>query len=260
MKASRDGPSMAVIRAVSGTGRAMASDVVASGADALSLADVDFAGMNRVSERSPGEIRVNALVEIPSDRSAAAPGQERRKLRLAADCRACQRGRDHDGRELCGWRIARPGCDHCDRCGRACLLLFCSNWQCRYRHHDVEVGILLSRKPSCEAATSLKGLAAEGDGMPNVATCNSVGIGVPVIGASRDGIGAVIARAHQDAGANVAIAGVENVPVGECRSRSEHFWLDARGTATVAVQAARAVWTGVPVDCAAVTARGEMAG
>ena len=76
MKASRDGPSIVVIGAASGTGRAMALDVVASSADALSLADVDAAGPKRVSERLPGEIRVKALVEVPHDWSAAARTRE----------------------------------------------------------------------------------------------------------------------------------------------------------------------------------------
>ena len=78
-----------------------------------------------------------------------------------------------------------------------------------------------------------------------------------MIGASRDGIGAAIARAFQDAGANVVITGVEIVPVGEDRSRSECVQLDLRTTAVAALAACRK-WTDVMVVCAAVTARGEM--
>ena len=145
------------------------------------------------------------------------PGPGRRSVRPPADRWACQRGRDHDARALRGWRNARPGRVHCDHCRRACLLLPRPDWQCRYRHRDVEAGKLASRKSSCEAVTSLKGLKAEGDGMPIVATYVSAGMDTPVIGASRDGIGAAFAHAYQDAGANDVITGVEIVPAGEDR-------------------------------------------
>ena len=176
MNASSDGPFIVAVGAASGTGRPMALAVVASSADALSLADVDTPGLKRISERLSRESRAKSPVEVSSDRSAA----------------------------------ARTGEAECAPSGG---LFPRSSWLCRYWHHDVEAGRLVSRKSSCEAVTTLKGLKAERDGMPNFATCNSVGMGVPVTGECRDGSGAAIARAFQDVGANVIITGVEIVPV-----------------------------------------------
>lgn len=53
MKAIPEEPSVAVIGAASGTGRAKAIDVVVSSADALPLADLKAAGLKRISERLP---------------------------------------------------------------------------------------------------------------------------------------------------------------------------------------------------------------
>ena len=80
---------------------------------------------------------------------------------------------------------------------------------------------------------------------------------VSVIGASRAGIGAAIARAFQDAGADVMITGAEAEPAPEDQGRFGYTQLDV--TDTVAVQAlADATRTlDVLVNCAAITARGE---
>ncbi len=77
---------------------------------------------------------------------------------------------------------------------------------------------------------------------------------VLVIGASRAGIGASIARAFQDAGASVAITGAEPEPAPEDRGRFAYTQLDVTDGPAVAADTAR---LNVLVNCAAITARGE---
>ena len=83
------------------------------------------------------------------------------------------------------------------------------------------------------------------------------GADVLVVGASRAGIGAAIARAFQDAGAKVAITGAETEPAPDDQGRFAYTQLDV--TDTVAVQALADATSSldVLVNCAAITARGE---
>lgn len=83
------------------------------------------------------------------------------------------------------------------------------------------------------------------------------GARVLVVGASRGGIGAAIARAFQDAGAEVAITGVEDAPAEADRGRFAYHRLDV--TDGAAVEALARGWGAldVLVNAAAITARGE---
>lgn len=83
------------------------------------------------------------------------------------------------------------------------------------------------------------------------------GAEVLVIGASRAGIGAAIARAFQDAGASVAITGAEPEPAAEDRARFSYTQLDVTDPEAVQAMAARTARLDVLVNCAAITARGE---
>lgn len=83
------------------------------------------------------------------------------------------------------------------------------------------------------------------------------GAQVLVIGASRAGIGAAIARAFQDAGASVAITGAEPEPAEQDRTRFAYTQLDVTDTAQVAALAARTSTLDILINCAAITARGE---
>jgi NAD(P)-dependent dehydrogenase (short-subunit alcohol dehydrogenase family) len=89
------------------------------------------------------------------------------------------------------------------------------------------------------------------------ATFDFSGAGVVVVGASRAGIGAAVARAFQDAGAIVTITGVEPEPAAEDRERFAYVQLDVRDLAAVRAFAERFNGLDVLVNCAAVTARGE---
>jgi NAD(P)-dependent dehydrogenase (short-subunit alcohol dehydrogenase family) len=89
------------------------------------------------------------------------------------------------------------------------------------------------------------------------ATFDFSGAGVVVVGASRAGIGAAVARAFQDAGAIVTITGVEPEPAAEDRDRFAYVQLDVRDLAAVRGFAERFDGLDVLVNCAAVTARGE---
>jgi len=80
---------------------------------------------------------------------------------------------------------------------------------------------------------------------------------VVVIGASRGGIGATIARAFQDAGASVEITGVEKEPVREDADRFKYSQLDVTDTRAVQSFAAGVGAVDVLVNCAAITRRGE---
>ena len=80
---------------------------------------------------------------------------------------------------------------------------------------------------------------------------------VLVVGASRAGIGAAIARAFQDAGASVAITGAEIEPAPEDRDRFAYAQLDVTDDTAVQALAAATARLDVLVNCAAITARGE---
>lgn len=80
---------------------------------------------------------------------------------------------------------------------------------------------------------------------------------VLVIGASKAGIGAAIARAFQDAGATVTITGAEPEPAAEDRARFAYHQLDVTDAAAVTALAAATPTLDILVNCAAITARGE---
>ncbi|MBI1170598.1 SDR family oxidoreductase [bacterium] len=83
------------------------------------------------------------------------------------------------------------------------------------------------------------------------------GAQVLVVGASRAGIGAAIARAFQAAGAAVQITGAEDAPAEEDRARFAYTRLDVTDLGAVQALAARTVTLDILVNCAAITARGE---
>lgn len=80
---------------------------------------------------------------------------------------------------------------------------------------------------------------------------------VLVIGASRAGIGAAIARSFQDAGATVTITGAEPEPAEEDRERFAYQQLDVTDLQAVQALAAKTGQLDVLVNCAAITRRGE---
>ena len=80
---------------------------------------------------------------------------------------------------------------------------------------------------------------------------------VLVIGASRAGIGAAIARAFLVAGAKVGITGAEVEPAAEDRGRFTYTQLDVTDTAAVQALAASTKSLNILINCAAITARGE---
>ena len=206
MKAIPEGPYVVVIGAAGGSGRATAIDVAASSAGALSLAGLSAAGLKRISGRLPGEIRVKTPVEGPSDAPAARSTGEAERPRsrglpgLAARpgsrrVRAMRMAGSTTGmRYLRSRQARRPSFPRSSR-------------MCRSLPHDAAAGNLVCRKPSCEAATTLKGLTSEEEGMRSAATCISAGREVPVTGASPGGFGAAIARAFRDAVTNAVFAG-----------------------------------------------------
>lgn len=83
------------------------------------------------------------------------------------------------------------------------------------------------------------------------------GADVVVVGASRAGIGAAIARAFQTAGATVEITGAEPEPAPEDAARFDYTQLDVTDGPAVKDFAARHDKVDVLVNCAAITARGE---
>lgn len=83
------------------------------------------------------------------------------------------------------------------------------------------------------------------------------GARVLVIGASRAGIGAAIARGFQAAGATVTITGAESEPAPEDRGRFAYVQLDVCDNAAVTALAQSTEKLDVLVNCAAITARGE---
>ena len=83
------------------------------------------------------------------------------------------------------------------------------------------------------------------------------GVYVLVVGASRAGIGAAIARAFQDAGASVVITGAEPEPAEEDRARFAYTQLDVTDPAAVRALSATTEKLDILVNCAAITSRGE---
>lgn len=83
------------------------------------------------------------------------------------------------------------------------------------------------------------------------------GAEVLVVGASRAGIGAAIARAFQDAGATVAITGAEPEPAPEDQGRFAYTQLDVTDGQAVRDLATRTPRLNILVNCAAITSRGE---
>ncbi len=80
---------------------------------------------------------------------------------------------------------------------------------------------------------------------------------VLVVGASRAGIGAAIARAFQDADATVAITGAEPEPAGQDRDRFAYTQLDVTEAQAVRAFAGSFEQLDILVNCAAITSRGE---
>jgi NAD(P)-dependent dehydrogenase (short-subunit alcohol dehydrogenase family) len=83
------------------------------------------------------------------------------------------------------------------------------------------------------------------------------GAQVLVVGASRAGIGAAIARAFQAAGAKVQITGAEPEPAEEDRARFAYTQLDVTDLAAVRDLSARTPTLDILINCAAITSRGE---
>ncbi len=80
---------------------------------------------------------------------------------------------------------------------------------------------------------------------------------VLVVGASRAGIGAHIARSFQNAGARVTITGAEDKPAFEDQSRFDYVQLDVCDDAAVTALAQSTETLDILVNCAAITRRGE---
>ena len=80
---------------------------------------------------------------------------------------------------------------------------------------------------------------------------------VLVVGASKAGIGAAIARAFQDGGAQVAITGAEPEPAAEDKARFPYTQLDVTNLDAVRSLAAATPRLDILVNCAAITSRGE---
>lgn len=92
--------------------------------------------------------------------------------------------------------------------------------------------------------------------MPGV-SFDFAGQSVVVIGASRGGIGAAIARAFQDAGAEVRITGAEEACLPEDADRFAYTMLDVTDTDAVHRFAEGLPAVDILVNCAAITRRGE---
>ncbi len=83
------------------------------------------------------------------------------------------------------------------------------------------------------------------------------GANVLVVGASRAGIGANIARGFLAAGASVTITGAEEAPAPEDQGLYPYVQLDVRDNDAVTALAAGMERLDVLVNCAAITRRGE---
>lgn len=93
--------------------------------------------------------------------------------------------------------------------------------------------------------------------MSAVAGFDFAGAAVLVVGASRGGIGASIARAFKDCGAAVEITGAEPICVPEDEGRFGYTQLDVTDTDAVGSFARSRDRLDVLVNCAAITRRGE---
>ena len=93
--------------------------------------------------------------------------------------------------------------------------------------------------------------------MTGALTFDFSGAHVLVVGASRAGIGAAIARSFQDAGAKVTITGAEIEPAAEDKARFPYTQLDVTSLAAVRELAAATERLDILVNCAAITSRGE---
>jgi NAD(P)-dependent dehydrogenase (short-subunit alcohol dehydrogenase family) len=80
---------------------------------------------------------------------------------------------------------------------------------------------------------------------------------VLVVGASKAGIGAAIARAFKQSGATVAITGVEDAPAPEDRDAFVYHKLDVTDGTAVKALAAATPKLDILINAAAITARGE---
>ena len=89
------------------------------------------------------------------------------------------------------------------------------------------------------------------------ASFDFAGLTAVVIGASRGGIGAAIARAFQDSGAEVQITGAEETCAPEDAGRFPFTQLDVTDTEAVRAFAASLPRVDILVNCAAITRRGE---
>ncbi len=91
----------------------------------------------------------------------------------------------------------------------------------------------------------------------SLASFDFTGRRVCVIGASRAGIGAAIARAFKSAGAKVVITGLEDQPAAEDQDRFTYHKLDVADGDAVTDFANGLQALDILVNCAAITARGE---
>lgn len=90
----------------------------------------------------------------------------------------------------------------------------------------------------------------------SLASFDFTGRRVCVIGASRAGIGAAIARAFKSAGAEVVITGLEDQPAAEDQDRFTYHKLDVADGDAVADLANGLQALDILVNCAAITVRG----
>lgn len=93
--------------------------------------------------------------------------------------------------------------------------------------------------------------------MADAVAFDFTGAHVVVIGASRGGIGASIARSFQAAGAQVTITGVEPAPDPADADRFAYTQLNVTDTQAVEAFAANHARVDVLINCAAITKRGE---
>ena len=83
------------------------------------------------------------------------------------------------------------------------------------------------------------------------------GKSVLVVGASKAGIGAAIARAFKKAGADVAITGIEDAPAPQDRGAFRYHQIDVADASAVLALAAQTPMLDILINGAAITARGE---
>ena len=88
-------------------------------------------------------------------------------------------------------------------------------------------------------------------------TYDYAGCDVLVVGASRGGIGAAIARAFKVAGATVTITGVEDLPAEVDQGQFVYVKLDVTDSTEIITLASQTKKCDIVINCAAITARGE---